>query len=142
MNKINAEHTSRDTVVMIWDEAITEPFCNAHTRFADPDENFEEQNFHKSKNMLRDLKARTEMEKKDITPRLLEALLQNIAPNQLGVYNMFYRNSLYVHGLDHPTTARLGHMCVRYSGIVGVDAYMRVCGTGSRNVLMRSSRDW
>lgn len=95
---------------MIWDEAITDPFCNADTKYADPYEHFEKENFHKSKQMLRDLKARVELEHADIAPRLVEALLQNIAPNQLGIYNMFYRNSLYVHGLNHAETARLGHM--------------------------------
>ncbi|CCO32155.1 hypothetical protein BN14_06209 [Rhizoctonia solani AG-1 IB] len=99
-----------DTVVMIWDEAITTPFQNSHKEFADPDADFERNNFHKSKVFLRDIKAQAELSKKDIVPQLTEAMLQNIAPNQLGVYNMFYRNAAYVHGLDHPITSRLGHM--------------------------------
>ncbi|KDN44647.1 hypothetical protein RSAG8_05412, partial [Rhizoctonia solani AG-8 WAC10335] len=99
-----------DTVVMIWDESITAPFRNSHKGFADPSVDFEGKNFTKSKVVLRDIKAQAELGKNDITPRLIEAMLQNIAPNQLGVYNMFYRNSAYVHGLDHPQTARLGHM--------------------------------
>lgn len=101
-----------DTVVMIWDESITDSFTNAHTDFADPDAEFERENFDKSKHMLRDLNARATLEGFDIIPRLVEALLQSISPNQLGIYNMFYRNSIYVHGLDHPTTSRLGHMYV------------------------------
>lgn len=99
-----------DTVVMIWDEDITDSFTNAHTKYADPNPDFEQKNFDKSKHMLRDLEARTTLEKSDIVPHLLEALLQNISPNQLGIYNMFYRNSIYVYGLDNPITARLGHM--------------------------------
>ncbi|CAE6358416.1 unnamed protein product, partial [Rhizoctonia solani] len=99
-----------DTVVMIWDEAITTSFQNSHKEFADPDVDFERKNFHKSKVLLRDIEARGDLDKKDILPQLMEAMLQNIAPNQLGVYNMFYRNAAYVYGLDHPDTARLGHM--------------------------------
>ncbi|CAE6522319.1 unnamed protein product [Rhizoctonia solani] len=99
-----------DTVVMIWDEAITTPFRNSHKGFADPSLDFERNNFHKSKVVLRDIRAQAELGKKDVTPRLADAMLQNIAPNQLGVYNMFYRNCAYVKGLDHPETARLGHM--------------------------------
>ncbi|CUA78390.1 Genome polyprotein [Rhizoctonia solani] len=99
-----------DTVVMIWDESITAPFRNSHKDFADPSTDFEQKNFNKSKVVLRDIKAQAELGKKDILPRLVEAMLQSIAPNQMGIYNMFYRNSAYVHGLNHPQTARLGHM--------------------------------
>ncbi|KEP48177.1 RNA-dependent RNA polymerase [Rhizoctonia solani 123E] len=99
-----------DTAVMIWDESITSPFQNSHKEFADPSIDFERVNFNKSKVVLRDIKAQAELGKVDITPRLVEAMLQQISPNQLGVYNMFYRNCAYVHGLDHPQTARLGHM--------------------------------
>ncbi|KAG8703675.1 hypothetical protein FRC11_010538 [Ceratobasidium sp. 423] len=95
---------------MIWDESITTPFWNAHERFADPDADFERNNFDKSKELLQDIKAQAERGKVDITPLLVKAILQNIAPNQLGVYNMFYRNCAYVKGLNHPETARLGHM--------------------------------
>ncbi|CAE6395732.1 unnamed protein product [Rhizoctonia solani] len=99
-----------DTVVMIWDELITAPFQNSHKEFADPAADFEQKNFNKSKVVLRDIKTQAELGKKDITPYLVEAMLQNISPNQLGIYNVFYRNCAYVHGLDHPQTARLGHM--------------------------------
>ncbi|KAH7333690.1 RNA dependent RNA polymerase-domain-containing protein [Rhizoctonia solani] len=114
-----------DTVVMIWDEAITTPFQNAHKGFADPSLDFERNNFHKSKVVLRDIKAQAELGKKDITPRLVEAMLQNIAPNQLGVYNMFYRNCAYVKGLNHPETARLGHMFTQCLDAVKSGIYVK-----------------
>jgi hypothetical protein len=119
---------------MIWDEAITTPFQNSHKEFADPDVDFERNNFHKSKVFLRDIKAQAELSKKDIVPQLTEAMLQNIVPNQLGVYNMFYRNAAYVHGLDHPITSRLGHMCVT-SLSSGLFLAYRGVFTGSHNAL-------
>ncbi|KAJ1300623.1 hypothetical protein OPQ81_002276 [Rhizoctonia solani] len=99
-----------DTVVMIWDESITTPFQNSHERFADPDADFERNNFKKSKELLRDIKAHAKLRKEDIIPRLVTAMLQNIAPNQFGIYNILYRACAYVKGLNHPETARLGHM--------------------------------
>ncbi|QRW26303.1 RNA-dependent RNA polymerase [Rhizoctonia solani] len=100
----------RDTVVLIWDEQITSQFRNAHKRFADPGPGFESRNLIKSKKLLKDIKTRADSEGQDITKELISALLEDIAPSQLGMYNIFYRNSVYLYGLDHPTTARLGHM--------------------------------
>ncbi|KAF8708053.1 RNA-dependent RNA polymerase, partial [Rhizoctonia solani] len=99
-----------DTVVLIWDEQITSQFRNAHKRFADPGPGFESRNLIKSKKSLKDIKTRADSEGQDITKELISALLEDIAPSQLGMYNIFYRNSVYLYGLDHPTTARLGHM--------------------------------
>lgn len=97
---------------MIWDETITQCFVNSHEKYSNPTSSFDEENFITTKPMLRDLVARSELDHTDLIPRLLVPLLQGISPNQLGIYNTYYRNAAYVHGLDHPATARLGHMYV------------------------------
>ncbi|KAF8761361.1 RNA-dependent RNA polymerase [Rhizoctonia solani] len=85
-----------DTVVLIWDEQITSQFRNAHKRFADPGPGFESRNLIKSKKLLKDIKTRADSEGQDITKELISALLEDIAPSQLGMYNIFYRNSVYL----------------------------------------------
>jgi hypothetical protein len=98
---------------MIWDEEITNSFINADLAAARPADDFEKDNFEKSKTMLRDVVSRSQLDGSDLQPRLVEALIGGSVAKKLeGRYNMFYRNSVYINGLDHPDTIRLGHMCV------------------------------
>ncbi|KAG8743840.1 hypothetical protein FRC10_011307 [Ceratobasidium sp. 414] len=100
-----------DNVVMIWDEAITSSFINSDLSSARPSDGFEKDNFDKSKEMLGDVVSRLKLQKRELQTELVKALLQGAVASRLeGRYNIFYRNSAYLNGLDHPDTVRLGHM--------------------------------
>ncbi|KAG9090168.1 hypothetical protein FRC06_001192 [Ceratobasidium sp. 370] len=100
-----------DNVIMIWDEAITSHFINSDLSSARPADGFERENFDKSKEMLGDLVSRLKLRKQELQTELVKALLQGAVASRLeGRYNVFYRNSVYINGLDHPDTIRLGHM--------------------------------
>ncbi|KAG8796073.1 hypothetical protein FRC12_005343 [Ceratobasidium sp. 428] len=100
-----------DNVVLIWDEDIVDKFVNSDLDTARPSVGFEEANFTKSKYMLGNLVSRSRLQNRKLETELITALLQGAVKNNLhGRYNMFYRNSVYLNGLDHPDTIRLGHM--------------------------------
>lgn len=100
-----------DTVVLIWDEAITSQFTNSDLTAARLPDSFETDNFDKLSRKVGDVVARATLSRQSHQTGLLEALLQGAVKNQLkGTYNKLYRNSLYVNGLDHPDTIRLGQM--------------------------------
>ncbi|KAG9083156.1 hypothetical protein FS749_006259 [Ceratobasidium sp. UAMH 11750] len=108
-----------DNVVMIWDEAITSSFINSDLSSARPSHDFDRTNFDKSKEMLGDLVSRLRLQKQDLQTELVKALLQGAVAKRLeGRYNVFYRNSAYINGLDHPDTIRLGHMYVSVTRVV------------------------
>ncbi|KAG9105593.1 hypothetical protein FRC07_009161, partial [Ceratobasidium sp. 392] len=94
-----------DNVVMIWDENITDTFINSDLESARPSDGFETENFDKSKEMLGHLVARLKLQNCELQTELVRALLQGAVANRLeGRYNMFYRNSVYINGLNHPDT--------------------------------------
>ncbi|QRV85354.1 RNA-dependent RNA polymerase [Ceratobasidium sp. AG-Ba] len=100
-----------DTVVMIWDESITSQFINSDLSSARPSDSFESDNFNKSKQKLGDLVARLALRGESKEAALSRILLQGAVAKRLeGRYNVFYRNSVYLNGLDHPDTIRLGQM--------------------------------
>lgn len=105
-----------DTAIMIWDERITGSFKNASLEFSRPEPGFKVANFDESQQNLNELKDPERPEQWDVT-RLAEALLRNITLGLEGTYNVLYRKALYVQGLRHRETVRLGHMYVnRLSG--------------------------
>lgn len=95
---------------MIWDQDITTPFVNPSQNHSQPPENFIQENFLASGCSLSHVVAQCQMNRGDLLPHLIEPLLKQIGPNLIGLYNVFYRNSAYQNGLDHPDTVRLGHM--------------------------------
>ncbi|KAG8719689.1 hypothetical protein FRC09_010775 [Ceratobasidium sp. 395] len=100
-----------DNVVLIWDEDIVDNFVNSDLDTARLSVGFEEANFTKSKHMLGNLVSRSRLQSCKLETELVKALLQGAVENKVyGRYNMFYRNSVYLNGLDHPDTIRLGHM--------------------------------
>ncbi|KAG8764504.1 hypothetical protein FRC12_008067 [Ceratobasidium sp. 428] len=100
-----------DSVVLIWDEDIVDKFVNSDLDTARPSVGFEAANFTKSKHMLGDLVSRSRLQNRKLETELITALLQDAVKDKPhGLYNMFYRNSVYLNGLNHPDTIRLGHM--------------------------------
>ncbi|KAG8721371.1 hypothetical protein FRC09_007990 [Ceratobasidium sp. 395] len=100
-----------DNVVLIWDEDITDKFVNSDLDAARLSDGFEKANFDKSKHGLGELVARLRLQPRKLEVELITSLLQGAVANRLeGRYNTFYRNSVYINGLNHPDTIRLGHM--------------------------------
>ncbi|KAG8719688.1 hypothetical protein FRC09_010774 [Ceratobasidium sp. 395] len=100
-----------DNVVLIWDEDITDQFVNSDLDAARLSDGFEEDNFDKSTDMLGDVVSRSKLQNRELEAELITALLQGAVANRLeGRYNIFYRNSVYINGLNHRDTIRLGHM--------------------------------
>ncbi|KAG9125003.1 hypothetical protein FRC07_009387 [Ceratobasidium sp. 392] len=100
-----------DTVVMIWDEEITDKFINSDLDSTRPSHSFQSDNFDKSPDKVDDLVNRLKSQKHKLETELARTLIQEAVKNKLiGRYNMFYRLSAYINGLDHQDTIRLGHM--------------------------------
>ncbi|QRV85356.1 RNA-dependent RNA polymerase [Ceratobasidium sp. AG-Ba] len=101
-----------DNVAAIWDENITNYFTNyTDITLARPSPDFETQNFNKSNEVLKDLTASPSSRGHIIEVKLREAILAGATKEKReGLYNLFYRLSVYKNGLSHPETIRLGHM--------------------------------
>ncbi|CAE7232722.1 unnamed protein product [Rhizoctonia solani] len=90
----------RDTVILIWEEAIVNQFTNSATNYDSVDV---------SDHFVSNPKLMQEIPSDDYRP-VLESLLALLIPNPVGMYGNWHVTASKVLGLDHPETVRLGNV--------------------------------
>ncbi|TFK56389.1 hypothetical protein OE88DRAFT_1619977 [Heliocybe sulcata] len=98
-----------DTVMVVWDRDIVEPFRNARLCVPEPD--FIAKNFHRDIEQVSSFVNRTSnLPRSEAHSALIKVLLQGMGDRKVGIYSKYHDIAVHSWGLAHAPTERLAHM--------------------------------